>query len=619
MVISVSHTVISNSRHSQNNSKWAHKAHFLFKVTIVLAIVKLVQVSICASFLLQSSNFNKMKYSIFKTTLIVILSAISLSAFAQNTVSLSTFQSDLQGILDNATSNYGMDGAEASVIIDDSLGAFTFYSGLRAPGVPVDTLKPWHIGQVAATYTTYIALKLIEEGSLNMDDSIAMHMDANAMGLDGDITVRQLIRHNSVLNEFWNTSNPNLGCFGNIWNSSQLGCPGDLLSCLPPAKASPTGFDLNNTNTLVLQFLIDSITGNSFETEIENRIFDLFDMPSNTYMSSCKLLTIDSINGIWTTNSGYANNVDYTRYFSTNGGNRGLISSTEPVSQFYRALFQDKLFPSVTMDSIKKIIPGSAIPQGSYGCAANITGYSGYNIEIVEIITNAGDTAWLFGKGGLGMNGFLGVHWPEKDITITFVHNDRSRPIQQRNLAMDFFCYLNTIDSIILPVIPIPEAGFTFTSNNLDFNFTDTTTNNPDSWIWDFGDGNTSTQQNPQHSFANGGIYDVTLIASNSSGSDTTTVQISAIGVSLNEQFKEQIAIYPNPARDVISIELAKLQNIEMQLISLQGMRMDKAHITNESAGRFQYQIPLEIENGIYLIRLEGQNTSAVFRIQIQK
>ncbi|HOI31219.1 MAG: PKD domain-containing protein [Bacteroidales bacterium] len=46
--------------------------------------------------------------------------------------------------------------------------------------------------------------------------------------------------------------------------------------------------------------------------------------------------------------------------------------------------------------------------------------------------------------------------------------------------------------------------------------FTDQSTVNPPdypitSWQWNFDDGNTSTQQNPQHSFANPGTYDVTL------------------------------------------------------------------------------------------------------------
>jgi PKD repeat protein len=49
---------------------------------------------------------------------------------------------------------------------------------------------------------------------------------------------------------------------------------------------------------------------------------------------------------------------------------------------------------------------------------------------------------------------------------------------------------------------------------NLLVNFTDITSNTPDSWLWDFGDGTTSSLQNPSHNYLNGGVYDVTLTTS---------------------------------------------------------------------------------------------------------
>lgn len=51
--------------------------------------------------------------------------------------------------------------------------------------------------------------------------------------------------------------------------------------------------------------------------------------------------------------------------------------------------------------------------------------------------------------------------------------------------------------------------------------FSDASANVPESWFWDFGDGNTSNQQFPEHSYDSTGTYTVTLIASNSFGSDT--------------------------------------------------------------------------------------------------
>ena len=41
--------------------------------------------------------------------------------------------------------------------------------------------------------------------------------------------------------------------------------------------------------------------------------------------------------------------------------------------------------------------------------------------------------------------------------------------------------------------------------------FTDTSPGNPTAWLWDFGDGSTSTQQNPLHQFPTGGDHTVRL------------------------------------------------------------------------------------------------------------
>lgn len=68
-----------------------------------------------------------------------------------------------------------------------------------------------------------------------------------------------------------------------------------------------------------------------------------------------------------------------------------------------------------------------------------------------------------------------------------------------------------------------PTADFTSdmtTSCTGEIQFTDNSTDNPTGWLWDFGDGNTSTDQNPTHTYAANGNYTVTLTASNSLGSD---------------------------------------------------------------------------------------------------
>ncbi len=82
-----------------------------------------------------------------------------------------------------------------------------------------------------------------------------------------------------------------------------------------------------------------------------------------------------------------------------------------------------------------------------------------------------------------------------------------------------------------------PAAEFTSntTSGNapLTVQFTDQSTNSTTSWLWDFGDGNTSTEQNPVHDYTIPRNYTVNLTASNAGGNDTKTktdyISVSAI------------------------------------------------------------------------------------------
>ncbi len=72
-----------------------------------------------------------------------------------------------------------------------------------------------------------------------------------------------------------------------------------------------------------------------------------------------------------------------------------------------------------------------------------------------------------------------------------------------------------------------PVAAFngspTSGSAPLSVSFSDQSTNAPTTWSWSFGDGATSTAQNPNHTYNNPGTYDVSLTVTNANGSDTLT------------------------------------------------------------------------------------------------
>ena len=85
--------------------------------------------------------------------------------------------------------------------------------------------------------------------------------------------------------------------------------------------------------------------------------------------------------------------------------------------------------------------------------------------------------------------------------------------------------YTIALTGTTTPTVPISD----FTANPisgaipLTVKFTDQSTGDITEWYWDFNDGETSTEQNPSHTYNDAGNYTVSLTVSGSEGSDTET------------------------------------------------------------------------------------------------
>ena len=88
-------------------------------------------------------------------------------------------------------------------------------------------------------------------------------------------------------------------------------------------------------------------------------------------------------------------------------------------------------------------------------------------------------------------------------------------------LTVTSSCFSDSTCAITTITCPPPNTGFEYTANNLSVSFMDTTSGSA-TWLWDFGDGNTSTVQNPNYSYAVPGTYTVCLTTTNACGADST-------------------------------------------------------------------------------------------------
>lgn len=95
----------------------------------------------------------------------------------------------------------------------------------------------------------------------------------------------------------------------------------------------------------------------------------------------------------------------------------------------------------------------------------------------------------------------------------------------------------SSITYVNLITVGSPDADYTAAPTAavcppLLVSFTDASSSNANQWVWNFGDGSSSTQQNPQHIYTEPGVYDVELIVFSSIGCSDTILMEELINLS---------------------------------------------------------------------------------------
>ena len=111
----------------------------------------------------------------------------------------------------------------------------------------------------------------------------------------------------------------------------------------------------------------------------------------------------------------------------------------------------------------------------------------------------------------------------------------------------------------VIYVFFAPEANFSFENQGGGiYAFTDLSTDTVTLWSWDFGDGETSIEQNPVHIYASEGDYEVCLTVSNAAGSDTYCVNLQFTTAVTELPLQEALKVYPNPASTEVFFDLGE-------------------------------------------------------------
>jgi PKD repeat protein len=156
-----------------------------------------------------------------------------------------------------------------------------------------------------------------------------------------------------------------------------------------------------------------------------------------------------------------------------------------------------------------------------------------------------------------------------------------------------------------------PIALFGFTQNNLQVDFSDLSINRPTSWTWDFGDGNSSTQQNPIHTYTATGTFQVTHTATNNCGTATRTQTVLVTNVGLDEATGiKAMSLFPNPGKGnfTLSIDLSAGNQTSISVTDLSG-KLILSEERQLKSGENQVVLDLTcVAQGIYMVKVKTES-----------
>ncbi len=186
------------------------------------------------------------------------------------------------------------------------------------------------------------------------------------------------------------------------------------------------------------------------------------------------------------------------------------------------------------------------------------------------------------------------------------------------NYTDNKFC--TSIDEIVVDVVLDPVADFTYFQKYYSVSFTDLSSD-ASTYMWTFGDGDTSYASNPAHIYASAGTYTVTQYIMNSCGTDVMTQKITISNLTGSEELAELngISLFPNPNSGMFDLAI---NGVDDQVLNIKVVALDGKVVFNtevQNSGVTELNIDLgNLATGVYLVRVQGDTYNAVEKVTIK-
>ncbi|GLR17558.1 serine hydrolase [Portibacter lacus] len=206
-----------------------------------------------------------------KTTITILSLLFIFGSVKGQSTAPEEYQTALNEKLEDIFSTSIIPGISASVYFKD-MGEWSGVAGISYDEVAIDTNMLFGMASNTKLFTAVICLKMASHGYFTLEDPISMWIP-DFQYVDPNITVKQLLQHNSGLNDFINNTDLFPGQI--LTNPTKIWTPEETLAyILEPITTPEDGIYYSNANYVLAAMVLESATGLKYNDLLRDSIFE---------------------------------------------------------------------------------------------------------------------------------------------------------------------------------------------------------------------------------------------------------------------------------------------------------------------------------------------------------
>ncbi|MGI8788170.1 MAG: serine hydrolase domain-containing protein [Pyrinomonadaceae bacterium] len=267
--------------------------------------------------------------------------------------------------------------------------------------VPATKDTVYEIGSISKQFASEALMLLVEDGKVNLDDSINKYLPLNAPETWQKITVRNLLNHASGLKDWTEIKEFS---YRREYSAEEFI---DLVKSAPLLFEPNSTWSYSNTNLPLIGIIVERASGKTFEEFVNERIIKPLAFPSIRFKHQQDVVPNRATGYEWRNNKWENGEPFRPKVIAASGG---ILANAVDLARWWEAVLQGRVVKQTSLNQMLMPVKLNDGRTVAHGFAFFIDSFNGH-----KVIQHFGSTVGGFGS--------IVRYYPQEKVTVAVIGN----------------------------------------------------------------------------------------------------------------------------------------------------------------------------------------------------